>query len=287
MTEIFNMLVQTLKDNLSEEFTVTSAIVRKNNNTKHYSISLRKVEELTASTLYVDDILEDIGNSKISVSDGVKQVLVKYDDAIKHTPASAKPKLWSSKSFVLKHVYYQLINEAANKAMLRNVLHWKILDLAVVFRVVVDETQDTSYMYIPKDEVEKQGWFTFTELNAAADYNTRAKGFVHIPFSENMNYTATVRQPYLLTNFKEIDGANILLFPKELAKIADIFEEDFYIIPFSIHKIVGYPVSLADKELLLKILRVSNTNPVVIKKEDILGSHLYRYNRKTGTVTFA
>ena len=29
MTEIFNMLVQTLKDNLSEEFTVTSAIVRK------------------------------------------------------------------------------------------------------------------------------------------------------------------------------------------------------------------------------------------------------------------
>ena len=63
MTEIFNMLVQTLKDNLSEEFTVTSAIVRKNNNTKHYSISIRKDEEPTVPTLYVDDILEDIGDS--------------------------------------------------------------------------------------------------------------------------------------------------------------------------------------------------------------------------------
>lgn len=67
MTEIFNMLVQTLKDNLSEEFTVTSAIVRKNNNTKHYSISIRKDEEPTVPTLYVDDILEDIGDSKISI----------------------------------------------------------------------------------------------------------------------------------------------------------------------------------------------------------------------------
>lgn len=105
MTEIFNMLVQTLKDNLSEEFTVTSAIVRKNNNTKHYSISIRKDEEPTVPTLYVDDILEDIGDSKISIWDGIKKILVRYNDARKLTPKFADLKILSDKSYILKHVY--------------------------------------------------------------------------------------------------------------------------------------------------------------------------------------
>lgn len=96
MTEIFNMLVQTLKDNLSEEFTVTSAIVRKNNNTKHYSISIRKDEEPTTPTLYVDDILEDIGDSKISIWDGIKEILVRYNDARKLMPKFADLKILST-----------------------------------------------------------------------------------------------------------------------------------------------------------------------------------------------
>lgn len=143
MTEIFNMLVQTLKDNLSEECTVTSAIVRKNNNTKHYSISIRKDEEPTVPTLYVDDILEDIGDSKISIWDGIKKILVRYNDARKLTPKFADLKILSDKSYILKHVYYQLINATANKELLSTVPHKKFLDLAVIFRVTVDEAQDT------------------------------------------------------------------------------------------------------------------------------------------------
>lgn len=181
MTEIFNMLVQTLKDNLSEEFTVTSAIVRKNNNTKHYSISIRKDEEPTVPTLYVDDILEDIGDSKISIWDGIKKILVRYNDARKLTPKFADLKILTDKSYILKHVYYQLINATANKELLSTVPHKKFLDLAVIFRVTVDEAQDTSYTYILKEEMTKLAGLTFEELDAAAAKNTKARGFSHAP----------------------------------------------------------------------------------------------------------
>ena len=288
MTEIFNMLVQTLKDNLSEECTVTSAIVRKNNNTKHYSISIRKDEEPTVPTLYVDDILEDIGDSKISIWDGIKKILVRYNDARKLTPKFADLKILSDKSYILKHVYYQLINATANKELLSTVPHKKFLDLAVIFRVTVDEAQDTSYTYILKEEMTKLAGLTFEELDAAAAKNTKARGFLHIPLSEIVHiYMPGKNQPYVLTNPEKTYGANILLFPEELAKTAYVFEEDFYLIPSSIHELMAHPVSSIEKEYLLETLRSANADPTVVKKEEVLGYRIYRYNRETGTVTFA
>lgn len=288
MTEIFNMLVQTLKDNLSEKFTVTSAIVRKNNNTKHYSISIRKDEEPTVPTLYVDDILEDIGDSKISIWDGIKKILVRYNDARKLTPKFADLKILSDKSYILKHVYYQLINATANKELLSTVPHKKFLDLAVIFRVTVDEVQDTSYTYILKEEMTKLAGLTFEELDAAAAKNTKARGFLHIPLSEIVHiYMPGKNQPYVLTNPEKTYGANILLFPEELAKTAYVFEEDFYLIPSSIHELMAHPVSSIEKEYLLETLRSANADPTVVKKEEVLGYRIYRYNRETGTVTFA
>lgn len=219
MTEIFNMLVQTLKDNLSEEFTVTSAIVRKNNNTKHYSISIRKDEEPTVPTLYVDDILEDIGDSKISIWDGIKKILVRYNDARKFTPKFADLKILSDKSYILKHVYYQLINATANKELLSTVPHKKFLDLAVIFRVTVDEAQDTSYTYILKEEMTKLAGLTFEELDAAAAKNTKARGFLHIPLSEIVHiYMPGKNQPYVLTNPEKHMGQISCYFQKNWQK---------------------------------------------------------------------
>lgn len=94
-------------------------------------------------------------------------------------------------------------------------------------------------------------------------------------------------QPYVLTNPEKTYGANILLFPEELAKTAYVFEEDFYLIPSSIHELMAHPVSSIEKEYLLETLRSANADPTVVKKEEVLGYRIYRYNRETGTVTFA
>ena len=62
-----------------------------------------------------------------------------------------------------------------------------------------------------------------------------------------------------------------MLFPEELAKTAYVFEEDFYLIPSSIHELMAHPVSSIEKEYLLETLRSANADPTVVKKEEVLG----------------
>ena len=58
--QIMNMLLTTIKESLGEEYLVDSSIIKKNNNTKKYAISIRKRNEQVAPILYIDSILEDI-----------------------------------------------------------------------------------------------------------------------------------------------------------------------------------------------------------------------------------
>ena len=284
--KIINMLLTAIKESLGEEYLVDSSIIKKNNNTKKYAISIRKRNEQVAPILYIDSILEDIELFKSSLLDGTKQILSAYQSAITEVSTLAVPDL--NKSYVLKHVYYQLIHAGSNEDLIRTVPHKRFLDLAVVFRVSVGKSDGMSHTFILSKEMTEKANLTLEELDTAAGKNTKERGFSHTPLSEILHiYMPEKLRPYVLTNPENTYGANILLFPEELAKTAAVFEEDFYLIPSSIHELMAYPVSSIEKEYLLEILRSVNADPTVVKKEEVLGYRIYRYNRKTGTVTFA
>lgn len=284
--QIMNMLLTTIKESLGEEYLVDSSIIKKNNNTKKYAISIRKRNEQVAPILYIDSILEDIELFKSSLLDGTKQILSAYQSAITEVSTLAVPDL--NKSYVLKHVYYQLIHAGSNEDLIRTVPHKRFLDLAVVFRVSVGKSDGMSHTFILSKKMTEKANLTLEELDTAAEKNTKERGFSHAPLSEILHiYMPEKEQPYVLTNPENTYGANILLFPEELAKTADVFEEDFYLIPSSIHELMAYPVSSIEKEYLLETLRSANADPTVVKKEEVLGYRIYRYNRETGTVTFA
>ena len=284
--QIMNMLLTTIKESLGEEYLVDSSIIKKNNNTKKYAISIRKRNEQVAPILYIDSILEDIELFKSSLLDGTKQILSAYQSAITEVSTLAVPDL--NKSYVLKHVYYQLIHAGSNEELIRTVPHKRFLDLAVVFRVSVGKSDGMSHTFILSKKMTEKANLTLEELDTAAEKNTKERGFSHAPLSEILHiYMPEKEQPYVLTNPENTYGANILLFPEELAKTADVFEEDFYLIPSSIHELMAYPVSSIEKEYLLETLRSANADPTVVKKEEVLGYRIYRYNRETGTVTFA
>ena len=50
--QIMNMLLTAIKESLGEEYLVDSPIIKKNNNTKKYAISIRKRNEQVAPILY-------------------------------------------------------------------------------------------------------------------------------------------------------------------------------------------------------------------------------------------
>lgn len=96
--QIINMLLTAIKESLGEEYLVDSSIIKKNNNTKKYAISIRKRNEQVAPILYIDSILEDIELFKSSLLDGAKQILSAYQSAITEVSTLAVPDL--NKSYV-------------------------------------------------------------------------------------------------------------------------------------------------------------------------------------------
>jgi hypothetical protein len=73
----------------------------------------------------------------------------------------------------------------------------------------------------------------------------------------------------------------VLLRGDYLEKIADAMDEDFYIIPSSIHEILilRYDESIDPCELV-RVIRDVNAN--VVEEQEVLSDSLYRYDRKTG-----
>ena len=63
-----------------------------------------------------------------------------------------------------------------------------------------------------------------------------------------------------------------------------ILEEDFYILPSSIHEVILVPasagISVAEMEKM-----VCEINETQVPEEEILGSHVYRYSRKNKTIS--
>lgn len=177
--QIMDMLLTAIKESLGEEYLVDSSIIKKNNNTKKYAISIRKRNEQVAPILYIDSILEDIELFKSSLLDGTKQILSAYQSAITEVSTLAVPDL--NKSYVLKHVYYQLIHAGSNEDLIRTVPHKRFLDLAVVFRVSIGKSNGMSHTFILSKEMTEKANLTLEELEYRGRKEYKRKRFFTCP----------------------------------------------------------------------------------------------------------
>ena len=89
---------------------------------------------------------------------------------------------------------------------------------------------------------------------------------------------------YVLSNRARSNGAACMIYPYVLRMMGDILEEDFYILPSSIHEVILVPasagISVAEMEKM-----VCEINETQVPEEEILGSHVYRYSRKNKTIS--
>ena len=91
---------------------------------------------------------------------------------------------------------------------------------------------------------------------------------------------------FVLTNDRKTNGANILLFKEQLAELAEKVDDDFFILPSSIHELLAIPAfQVDDAEQLRQMVR--EVNDTQVAPDEILGYEAYLYNRETGEVEVA
>lgn len=192
--------------------------------------------------------------------------------------------------FVKTHLVRKLVNFEQNQAMLKDMPHMKVEDLAVVYQIYVGdilESKDYATVAV-RDNMMKAWDVDLFDLDATSLESTReifppkldslAVVFkelngMELPFLEEMNI-------HILTNRHIINGAAYVTDMEVMDEVASVMETDkFYVLPSSIHEVLIFPY---DEEYDYRHMEelIQEVNETQLMEEEILSDRLYFVDTK-------
>ena len=90
-------------------------------------------------------------------------------------------------------------------------------------------------------------------------------------------------QMFVLTNCRASYGSTVIFYDGVLEAVGDFFNEDFYMIPSSIHEFILLPKGAKVKKDDLNFI-LNDVNKGFVKEQEILGDKVLFYKRKTGNI---
>lgn len=189
-------------------------------------------------------------------------------------------------------IIYRLVNYEKNKEILEDCPHLKLYDLALTFRWVA-HNDDIGISTALITNQEMTTWeISLNELLLTAKENTprifppqiidmnEMLQRAGVPSMEEEESTIPM---YIITNKQEVNGASVLLYDDVLQKFAKHKNEDFYILPNSIHEVILVPSNRIDDPAPLFAM-VADANKTVVALGDILSDSVYYYDRKKNQI---
>lgn len=275
-------MIETIKKELIEEVSrllggdkkISIESIRKNNQTEKTGLVILTEGRSANPVIHIDDVLAYIAEGKSTVAEQAKRIQQAYTAVEKACEKIEIPPV-TSRDYLLEHVIFQLVNAERNAELLESVPHRKFLDVAVVYRAILNSDKEEFSSAIVTNSMAEAADVTLEELEEAAKKNTQDAGFSAIPL---VPFTCTV-----LTNENKMFGASALLFKDLLMEQADEFQDDLYIVLTSIHELIVQPISPLDTTFL-KSLAVDN-NKTTVPEEEFLSNSVYRFSRDSGEIT--
>lgn len=194
-------------------------------------------------------------------------------------------------------IVFQLINTEENEALLKDLPHRRFLDLSVIYRWIVDFSEDGVASVLINNELSNVLGLDEEELFDLAKNNTRnlmppvfrdirelIGDLLDEEHDKEMidNMTPDQRM-YVVTNKYNFGGANILLYESVLKDISNELGSDLYILPASINELIVLTVS-DDKDPDSLAAIVNEINQFDVDECDRLSNNVYYYSSSTRKV---
>ena len=281
---IVDLMVEKLKERMNCD--VVAMDVPKNNGIKK-AIAIREKGVRIVPTIYIDDMISEIIDHKLTVESAVEKIIDIY---IKNKEPEGIADIVSklSKETILQGVQYQLINKEQNKNRLEEIPYKEFLDLAALYRTILQRTEEGNAGIVINNKLCEVYGISQEELEAAAKRNMEKEtfkvasmaevlGFVDIPVDEV--------PMYVCSNKSGINGATIMLETKYFRELAEKLESDLYILPSSISEVIAIPISAGDLESLKEM--VKSINGTEVAAEEVLSDTVYKYIREEDKIIIA
>lgn len=285
----------------SKEMQVEIHKVVKNNSLELDSLVILGEDKLISPNFYLQLYYEEYQKGE-TVEELAKQIKTLYDEALLRESHMEVDLSYES---CASQIVFRLVSYEKNEKLLQEVPYISFLDLAVVFYVLLRKDQEgigsirISNRLMEKWELNTGALFTLARENTERIFPERICSMYYL--MEDMLHFNTegeiienekkgkrkergvFYEPYVVTNDNGINGAAVILYPDTLRKVGNILEDDFYLLPSSIHEMLAIPVSAAisEKDLYDMVWEVNRT---CVAKEEVLSGAVYQYTRETETI---
>ncbi len=286
--ETFLETIHTMVQNrLGNRARVSLQRVLKNNGLLLDGLTISSPASTLSPTVYLNAYYDE-AEKGLPLTSITEQILLLYEEA-PIVPSELGEELRHFES-VSGRIAYKLINAGDNAILLSSVPHYRYFDLAVVFYLIVSESQEGQMTALIHHEHLKLWDITPEQLIQLAEANTpRLLPCRITPIEEAISqmseWEPEVPVPFppvnlhVLTNDKGINGASCLLYPDVLKTFSASVDDDLIILPSSIHEVLLTPKS---KALPIDELNemVRTINAADVSAEDRLSDHVYCYSRE-------
>lgn len=281
--QFIHVVEKEVRENVKKDVRVCIHTVIKNNGKERKGLTLSEQGINISPTIYLEEYYEKFRNGK-SVKDIINHILELYEEVRFQRPweVSCVQEYENIKSKVV----YKLIGREKNAQMLEEVPYIPVLDLAMVFYVILELSEHgTATMMIRKENLKAWGIEEKT-LREQAEQNTPK--ILPAKFSTMKSVIAEMTgekeeeegedDMYVLSNCVRNYGACCILYPNVLEQIGCRLQENYYVLPSSVHEVIIIPESKSpDKDDLEVMIR--EINETQVSPEEVLSDLPYYYHR--------
>lgn len=287
--------------------------VKKNNGLLLTGISIYDQETNISPTIYLDDIYEAIQNGNVdSVDEACDSIIALYEKNNSNVPFDVSG--FADFEKAKGKICFKLINREKNASLLEEIPHEDFLDLAVEFFVFLNDVAEVpggGYGSILIRNEHLQMWgVDLATIKKAAMENTpklmpnevmgldlaidREMRHVRVFDIETVEknscciriYRGSDLPLYIASNNRSLNGAGAILYDGVLRDFASYVDDDFYIIPLSIHETMIMPAKLVcDADDIRNTIGIVNNTS--LRDEEVLSNSLYFYSREKDEIVIA
>lgn len=288
--------VNSIQKYFGDKASVSLQSITKNNNIRMDGLIIQDSSINIAPTIYLNYYYEDYlaGKPLPAVWDAI---IASYQDNLPKNNMDLS--FFTDYNKVKYQIIYKLVNYGQNAGLLKDVPHFRYLDLAVVFCCYLSDapggnasilihnhhldlwnvTADTLYELAVKNTPILLPY----ELKSMED--TLKALCPDFPLASAAGAPDHSSEMYVLSNTEKLYGASAILYPDILSYFGKLSGCDFYILPSSIHEVLLLPKGPHSHISDLNCI-VRDVNGSQLLEEEILSDHAYIYDRSLGFVTF-
>ncbi len=277
------------QEQLGENVSVYYTEIVKNNVKKEVLALQTKGENITPM-IHVDSLLKEYGYTG-NIEESIEAVLEIYEERT-NALAGLKGFKWEEAK---PYVRILLIRLEGNEEYLKDRPYKKVLDLAMIFAVLLNEKEVEVAVHVSWAQTGAWG-IDAEELYRTAMDNLRKEEFAITDMASLISLfpaelAEELRQGvdvYIFSTKNRIRGARAMLRADMLKTFADEKGCNLFILPSSVHEVL---LICDEKGICLEglkaIVRDINRNSDVIEAEEVLSDSVYYYDRGKGEIRIA